>query len=232
MIVAHFRTAADGIARETALLQEGKPSLLLWQADENAFVVPTAVARSSGFEKAAAVAMENGWTVTTRSSGGGIVPQGPHMLNLAMIVPFASEFTMEEGYRLICGAIIGALMQFEIPAQTGTLAGAFCDGAWNILVRDCKLAGTAQRWRSTPSGRVALIHAAILARGLDSGLWLALQCLYRSAMPSEAMPQADVHIALDDLMPDTMNITSFSGALIRAVEDRLSSLARQKRETA
>ena len=139
---------------------------------------------------------------------------------------------MEEGYRLICGAIIGALMQFEIPAQTGTLAGAFCDGAWNILVRDCKLAGTAQRWRSTPSGRVALIHAAILARGLDSGLWLALQCLYRSAMPSEAMPQADVHIALDDLMPDTMNITSFSGALIRAVEDRLSSLARQKRETA
>ena len=59
MIVAHFRTAADGIARETALLQEGKPSLLLWQADENAFVVPTAVARSSGFEKAAAVAMEN-----------------------------------------------------------------------------------------------------------------------------------------------------------------------------
>lgn len=232
MIVAGFQTAADGIAREAALLQLGRPALLLWRADENAIVVPMALARRPGFDGAASSAAANGWAVTTRSSGGGMVPQGPGTLNLAMIVPCPDGFTTDDGYRLICGTIEEALTRFEIASTTGACASAFCDGAWNVLAQGRKLAGTAQRWRATPTGRVALIHAAILIRMPDDALWPVLQSLYQTALPADPEPKACAHIAMDELMPGKMNTTSFPGALVRAAEDRLSNFAHQKKAAA
>jgi len=232
MIVAGFKTAADGIAREAALLQEARPAMVLWQADENAIVVPAAFVRLPGFDDAASSAAANGWTVTTRSSGGGIVPQGPGTLNLAMIVPCPVGFTTDDGYRTICYAIAEALTRFEIESTTGFRSGAFCDGAWNVLARGRKLAGTAQRWRSTPNGRVALIHAAILTCTPVQALWPVLQGLHEIALPADSLPQADAHIAMDELMPGKMKFTSFPGALVRAAEDRLTALAHQKKMAA
>lgn len=232
MIVAAFKTAADGIARETALLQEAKPSLLIWRADENALVVPTAIARRDGFDAAAAATRSAGWAVTTRGSGGGIVPQGPSTLNLAMVLPCAPKSTMQDGYRLICGTLAEALTRFEITTTTGGCEGAFCDGDWNVLAEDRKLAGTAQRWRGSAQNRVALIHAAILTEMPEPELWPVLQQLHKIALPNTPIPRAGAHVALHDLMPGTMTNSSFPGALIRAAEDRLTSLTRQKKEAA
>jgi lipoate-protein ligase A len=225
MIIARFHTAADGIAREAALLQQGRPALILWQANDNAVVAPAAMVRQPGFQAAAGAAAAQGWAVTTRSSGGGIVPQGPATLNLAMILPCAEGFTTDDGYRLICGAMAEALTRFDITTTTGPCPGAFCDGAWNILAQGRKLAGTAQRWRAAPTGRVALIHAAILMQPPEQTLWPVLQALHQVALPKAPLPQPHAHIALNALMPGNMSLTSFPGALVRAAEDRLTLFA-------
>lgn len=232
MIVAPFSTAEDGIAREISLLQVGNPAVMLWQADENALVIPAARALREDMKLPMAKAAERGWRVTTRGSGGGVVPQGPCTLNLAMVLPCGRDFTMENGYRLICGAIAEALTRFDITTYTGPRPGAFCDGTWNVMANGRKLAGTAQRWRALPYGRIVLAHAAILVRTPEPDLWPVLRDLNAAAFPDQRPPRADAHIALDALMPGNMSQTSFPGALIRAAEDRLSVLAHGSKDAA
>lgn len=232
MIVAPFSSAADGIARETALLQAGKPAILLWRADENALVLPSALARRKVLQKHLPRATETGCQVVERGSGGGIVPQGPGTLNLALVLPCQSSFSMEDGYRLICGAVSEALTRFDIPSETAACPGAFCDGAWNVLTEGRKLAGTAQRWRATTQGRVALLHAAILMHMPTPDHWSALEDLQSAAFPDEPPLRADAHIALADSLPSDMGDKNFPGALIRAAEDRLSALTRREEEAA
>ncbi|AVW91314.1 lipoyl protein ligase domain-containing protein [Celeribacter baekdonensis] len=232
MIVAPFRTAADGIARETALLQAGQPALLLWQAEETALVMPHALARRDDMQIPLRSATAEGCRIAFRGSGGGIVPQGSATLNLAMVLPCRADFTMEDGYRMICGTVAEALTRFEVTTHTGSCPGAFCDGAWNVLAEGRKLAGTAQRWRATPEGRVALLHAAILLHMPDPATWVEMGLLHRAAFPAEPPLRPDAHITLDRLMPATMSHTRFPGALIRAAEDRLSASTRREERAA
>ncbi|AUQ68385.1 biotin/lipoate A/B protein ligase family protein [Phaeobacter inhibens] len=232
MITAPFSTAADGIAREAALLQRGKLALMLWQAAENALVVPVAVARRDGMQRALGEAAERGWPVTVRGSGGGIVPQGSATLNLAMVLPCTAGFTVEDGYRMICGAVTEALTRFDITAETGARPGAFCDGAWNVLAGGRKLAGTAQRWRTPTRERVVLAHAAILVRTPQPDLWPVLRQLQAAAFAAEPPLRTGAHIALDALLPGSMGQSAFPGALIRAAEDRLTALTRREKQAA
>lgn len=232
MTVASVKSASDGIAREAALFREGRPAHLLWQADCSSLVVPTSMSRRAGFAGAASMAAKAGWTVTTRSSGGGIVPQGPCTLNLAMVVPCPPGFTHEDGYRTICGSISDALMQFLIPSGTGAREAAFCDGTWNVLSGGRKLAGTAQRWRMTTGGPVALIHAAILIARPDRSLWPVLSVLHEWTGSADPAPRPNAHFALDELMPMTMNKQSFPRVLASAAEDRLARLTDRKEAAA
>ena len=223
MIMAPFSNATDGIACEASLLQAGQPAMLIWTADENALVVPKALARRDNMKGPMADAASNGWPVVTRGSGGGIVPQGPSTLNLAMVVSMSDACTLGEGYRLICNIIAKALSRFDVTSTTGPCENAFCDGQWNVLVDGRKLAGTAQRWRATSTGRVALIHAAILIRTPDTGLWPVLRRLHKIALPTGAQLKAEAHVAMDELMHDNIKFSSFPSALFRAAEDGLNN---------
>ncbi|MCB1385934.1 MAG: hypothetical protein KDJ80_08325 [Nitratireductor sp.] len=121
---------------------------------------------------------------------------------------------------------------FDVTAHSAACPGSFCDGAWNVVVEGRKLAGTAQRWRATPAGRVVLIHAAILIGTPDAALWPVLGALQAAAFPDEPSLRADNHIALEGLMAGAMSRTAFPGALIRAAKDRLSALAHRERRAA
>lgn len=225
MIVVPFQTAADGIARERALLEAGKPAVLLWQAQADALVVPEAWLRRDGVRALEPGLARSGWPLLARGSGGGPVPQGHCTLNLAVIAPLQTGTGIEHGYRMICGAVAEALTRFEIATatDTGAVAGAFCDGAWNVTAGGRKLAGTAQRWRTTPGGRIGLLHAAILMTPPPETVWPALAKLHRAAGLTQALlPEA--HVTLSQLLPETMRSASVAGALLRAVEDRLSRL--------
>ncbi|SLN66582.1 lipoyl protein ligase domain-containing protein [Ruegeria meonggei] len=233
MIIAPFATAEDGIARETAMFQAGKPAMLLWQAEDQALVLPAALARRAAMKAHLHDTRAAGRQVVTRGSGGGIVPQGPCTLNIAIVLPCGPNFTVEDGYALICGTLAEALTRFDIDAQTGACPGSFCDGAWNVLVKGCKLAGTAQRVRTTQDGRVALLHAAILLRLPDPGHWAELCLIHQAAFPSEPLLRPDAHTTITTLMSGApLQQKSFPGALIRAAEDRLSVLIPREEKAA
>jgi len=232
MIIAPFSTAVDGIAREASLFQAAQTAMLIWQAEKTALVVPTALSRRETMKNPMADAARSGWPVVSRGSGGGIVPQGPGTLNLALIVPLSDSSTMNDGYRLICDIVGEALTRFEVTSTIGACENAFCDGDWNVLVGGRKLAGTAQRWRVVPGGRIALIHAAILMQTPDTDLWPIMQRLHEVALPTHAPPQAEAHVALDELVSGNMNFNGFPGALVRAAEDRLTLHERQRKAAA
>lgn len=223
MIVTPFSTAADGCNRENALLDGSRPALLLWRAEEKALVLPSALARREVMQRPLQDIAAAGLSVVTRGSGGGIVPQGPSTLNLAMVLPCPPDFTMQDGYRLICGAVAEALNRFEVDTEVGPCPGSFCDGTWNLLAQGRKLAGTAQRWRATPQGRVALLHVAILMQMPEPAHWAGLELLHHAAFSGGPPLSKHAHIPLDTLMPRGMSQNSFPGALARAAEDRLSA---------
>lgn len=224
MIPVSFPTAADGIAGEAALLHARGPAILLWQAERNALVMPRSLARRNGIGQVMTEAAEAGWPVTSRGSGGGIVPQGPGTLNLAIVMPTPPGFTLEAGYRLICGAVAEALSRFDIASATGARAGAFCDGDWNVLVQGRKIAGTAQRWRASSHGRVVLAHAAILVAPPAPDLWPVLGRVHEVAFPAGRKPVAEAHIALSDVAPSVLISGRFPAALVRAAEAAMAAL--------
>lgn len=231
MITARFPGAAAGIARERALLEAGRPAVLMWQAGADALVVPEAWLRRAGVQALAHDLDRAGWPLVARGSGGGAVPQGPSTLNLAIVAPLPPGARIEDGYRLICGTVTEALSRFEVASATGTVAGAFCDGAWNVTAGGRKLAGTAQRWRATPEGPVALCHASILVAEPPDTVWPALARLHRAAGLT-AGPRPEAHVALSRLLPETMRPAAFGGALLRAAEDRLSRLLTARQHAA
>ncbi|WP_133065849.1 lipoate--protein ligase family protein [Mameliella alba] len=232
MIVAEFPTADDGIAREMALLQQGRSAALLWSSESPALVLPAALMRSSQVQAAATLAERAGIPVVTRRSGGGIVPQGPGTLNLALVFPAPPGFQLEDGYRLICNALAEALTRFDIRSSTGACAQSFCDGTWNVLVEGRKLAGTAQRWRSTRSGPIVLAHAAILLTRPDTVHWRVMNQLHRAAFSGSDGLRPKVHVALNEVIGERTNPGRFPGALARAAEDRLTSLITQESKAA
>lgn len=232
MIVAGFDTASDGIAREMALLQRGRPAVLLWRAETPALVVPVTLLRQPEVRDVAALTEHAGWPVVTRRSGGGIVPQGPSTLNLALVLPAPPGFQLEDGYRLICGALAEALARFDVQTTTGACENAFCDGMWNVLANGRKLAGTAQRWRSGDTGPVVLVHAALLTDMPDPALWPVMDRLHRAAFPGSAGLHSEAHIALPALIGARANPQNFPGALARAAEDRLTRLTKGECKTA
>ncbi|MDD9745284.1 MULTISPECIES: lipoate--protein ligase family protein [Marinovum] len=232
MTCVELQTAAEGVAREEALFAAGRPALLLWRAVEPAIVVPRSRARQAGFVGLAQSAARAGWPLTLRASGGGAVPQGPATINLAMVTPMPEGARIEDGYRLICGAISEALMRFEVASDTGAVDAAFCDGDWNVTVGGRKLAGTAQRWRPIGNGRShALIHAAIFASHPPDTVWPVLGAIETHA-GGITPPRRQVHVALSELLPATMPAKALQGALLRGAEDRLRHLTGPDRKAA
>lgn len=225
MILTRFAAASDGIAREEELLASEPPRLILWQADQTALVVPKSWTRRLGFAAAEVSCVAEGWPLIARSSGGGGVPQGLSTVNLALVVPVHQGFTLDDGYRLICGAIAEALTRFNIAINTGCVEGSFCDGAWNVTVGGKKLGGTAQRWCVRTRGKVALIHAAILLEMPAQSFWRALDHIHRAAGVTNQI-RPDAHVALRTILPRSISEESMLRAVLRAAEGQVGLLGR------
>lgn len=128
-------------------------------------VVPASYRRFERFEALCERFEALGWPVTVRRSGGGLVPQGPGMLNwsLAWRTPSAMGQAMESVYERLCALLQDALRPFGIDAAPQPVVGSFCDGRYNLAVAGRKVAGTAQYWqRISASEHVVLAHACLL----------------------------------------------------------------------
>jgi lipoate-protein ligase A len=152
----------------------GGPGAAVWEAGQG-LAVPRTYERFPGFVSARESFMEQGWPVSVRHSGGGIVPQGPGIINLSLAYPAIGKPLdhSDAAYHLICGIISAALRTYGVESHAQPVEGSFCDGRYNLAIgrgpTARKVVGTAQLWRHhklggvPPGVQIVLVHALILA---------------------------------------------------------------------
>jgi lipoate-protein ligase A len=171
-------TVLDPLQAELALLDfatRGRPVAHLWEAPKS-LVVPRSYLRYPQFESARSAFLRDGCPVWLRMSGGGLVPQGPGILNLSLAYFVAQQpSTMSDAvYLHLCEVIGNALSVIGVTTHHQAVGGSFCDGrfnlAWGVGTDARKIAGTAQYWRRAPAamqtsdgrGHLVLAHAVLL----------------------------------------------------------------------
>lgn len=164
---APFADAQAGIDFETALLPRvgrGETGPLLFFARlPHCLVVTRRESRMEYFARARAQLECEGLPLAVRASGGSCVPQGPGMLNLSLVFPRLKDWSLEDGYELICALFTRLLTSYGLSAATGEVPGSFCNGRYNLQVGGRKLLGTAQRWAGGSRREAAiLVHGGLL----------------------------------------------------------------------
>ena len=209
---------AEGLALEAAAFTAQGAVTCLWSPRRRALVCPASLRRRPGFDAAKRNSATRGWPLHLRPTGGGAVPQGPGVMNLAVAFTADRTVTIEDGYRLIT-----QIIQDAIPAgwTTGATPNSFCDGAWNLSLNGRKVVGTAQRIRPVGNGqRRILAHALILVEGdLAAGAAAAASAVGTAAAAafhrdlSLGPIDENVHATLDGAIPslrDPMNTLAAS----------------------
>ena len=162
-VSVHERPLADGIAAESGWMasaaRTGRAAAHLWRG-EPGLVVPRSCTTLPGWPAAA-----QAHRVRVRASGGGVVPQGPGLLNLSLVWRADTGATAgapsgtEVIYRALCEGLASALARLGVVAAPQAVRGSFCDGRFNLAVAGRKLVGTAQSWRRVAGAPVVLAHA-------------------------------------------------------------------------
>lgn len=169
-------TVSDPVAHEHALLQQRQTPLACAWAAQPALVVPRSYVQLPGFKHASAQMVRGGTPVFVRPSGGGLVPQGPGIINLSLVYPLPDGRppAVDTLYLHLCGILQQALSDLGIHTHWQAVQGSFCDGRFNLAVgsgaQARKIAGTAQYWRlrgsrdpaRTASRYDVLAHAVLL----------------------------------------------------------------------
>ncbi|WP_010322071.1 lipoate--protein ligase family protein [Marinobacterium stanieri] len=202
-------TPAQGLAQEMSLLSavasgERQEGFLAWRCQQ-ALIVPRRLAHKAEFHLAANRMKVEGWPVHIRSTGGDLTPQAPGLINIAIAYRCKREpGAIEASYRALCDPLIEYLKQQGIQASCGAVAGAFCDGDYNITVAGKKLAGTAQRWRritGLQQGDFAVLaHAVVLCDEPMQRLWNAGNRFYQYC-GMEPYIRPECHISMAELLP-------------------------------
>lgn len=148
------------------------PAACIWQAPQG-LVVPRTYLRARTFDETCATFKASGWPVSVRHSGGGVVPQGPGILNISL--SYAVEGRpldhSDQAYQILCDLMSTTVKQFDIQAHAQAVEGSFCDGRFNLATgtgdKSRKIAGTAQLWRRLQHPekglvQTVLVHALLL----------------------------------------------------------------------
>ncbi|WP_157269346.1 lipoyl protein ligase domain-containing protein [Azohydromonas aeria] len=155
------------LALEQRLLEhaaEGGACAAVWEC-RPALVVPPTYRRFERFDALCERFAAQGWPVSVRRSGGGLVPQGPGMVNLSLAWRTRSRLgdAMEAVYLHLCGVLQAAFETFGLETSAQAVEGSFCDGRFNLALDGRKAVGTAQYWRRVNAQEhVVLAHACVL----------------------------------------------------------------------
>lgn len=205
--------------------RRGEAVAQLWQAPQG-FVVPGSYRKFANLPAVSEAFAARGWPVWIRRSGGGLVPQGPGILNLSLAWPVTQPLgeAAEPIYLLLCGILQRTLATFGVESQFQAVNGSFCDGRYNLACGEGenarKIAGTAQYWRpvAESQGHIVLAHAVIL---LDTDLKAAHQAAnsIEAQLGSGKVYGADKTITLAELLPDETDlIERFRLALAKTLQ--------------
>jgi lipoate-protein ligase A len=220
----------DPLQDELRLLEfaaQGRPVAQLWEAPLS-LVVPRTYLRHAALETARADFAQQGCPVFLRMSGGGLVPQGPGILNLSLAYTVGRPpgALSDAVYLHLCEILGGALRMLGVETHWQAVSGSFCDGrynlAWGPPEAARKIAGTAQYWRRAP--------AAVQAADGQRHLVLAHAVLLVSADPVQINARANAFEAAigSERRYDAGKIVSVREALLagrRALDDDAALMA-------
>ncbi|MEQ8559130.1 MAG: hypothetical protein RIB03_12505 [Henriciella sp.] len=164
--------APKGLANEERLFQDAFGAgaehfrLAFWRQSK-CLVVPQRWQSMPGIDAAQGIATAKGWPVTFRRSGGACVFHGPNVLCVSGILASphdpAPVDRIYEHFANGLGAAVSSLGASGI--LVGPAPDAPCDGRFNLLVGNRKLAGLAMRRRMREGRTVTLVHACLWLGG-------------------------------------------------------------------
>lgn len=227
VVAADAADARGPLADEALLaLAVARPAACLWRAPQG-LVVPRTYAVRAGFAAISTRLAGLGWPVQVRQSGGGVVPQGPGILNISLAQRFCGRPLdhADTLYQHLCALLQAGLQVFGIETVAQAVEGSFCDGRYNLAAGSParKVAGTAQLWRHIPgqdsSHQIGIVHAMILAQ-CDTALATERANQLEAALGSGRRYQPGSVASLDQYLPDERR-TDFCDALQQELLARL-----------
>lgn len=207
---------------------EGQATAALWTGVP-ALVAPLSYRRHVQLEAACDASKARGWPVRLRRSGGGVVPQGPGILNVTLAYPCAGAAgdMAEPVYAHLCQLLSRALAGLGVAAQARKVQGSFCDGRFNLAVSHQgthrKIAGTAQYWRRA-SGRQAVLAHALLLVDADPKHLSTLANQFEDALASSRQYAADALTSVTQCWQQAHPGSSCPVELMAAVRQELMQL--------
>ena len=208
----------------------GQATATLWTG-RTGLVAPLAYRRHAQLDEACAQSSAQGWPVRLRRSGGGVVPQGPGILNITLAYPCsgAAGDMAEPVYAHLCQLLTNALARLGIAAFPCSVQGSFCDGRFNLAVNHQgstrKIAGTAQYWRRA-SGRQAVLSHALLIVDADPAHLSAQANQFEAALASGRQYDANALTSVAQCWqqehPGTVQPPDFSSALKQQLVELLT----------
>jgi octanoyl-[GcvH]:protein N-octanoyltransferase len=166
LVAEHLEDPEDGLGLQQAVLEEvasGErgPAALMWTSSR--YVAATrAETRLPGFQKAVRAAMDLGFPVLVRNSGGGAVAANEGSISFSLTFPVEDlRHGLYERYADGVELVAAALRRVGVEAEGGEVEGEFCPGAYSVRsggASGVKHAGLAQR----VTRRAARLEALIL----------------------------------------------------------------------
>jgi len=153
---AQAAIAQDDMVLAQVMAGEAPATIRIWQTPQ-CIAVPRHFSLHDRFDDAALTLADRGWPLTLRSSGGSAMPQGPGVLNVSMVFPHDRPMSIEAGFHLLTDPLCAFFESLGLSASVGSVPGSFCDGRYNLVVGQRKIAGTAQKRKK----HALLAHAAL-----------------------------------------------------------------------
>jgi lipoate-protein ligase A len=204
---------------------EGEATAAVWHGQPG-LVAPLSYRRYANLAEVRAASLQRGCPVRLRRSGGGVVPQGPGILNLSLAYPCkgAPGERAEPVYLHLCAVLARALGALGITSQSGLVSGSFCDGRFNLAVcaqgKLRKIAGSAQYWRRA-NGRQAVLAHALLLLDADPALLCAQANRFEAALASPRHYDAEALTSVAECWsaahPGQLLPANFSHAVTRQI---------------
>ena len=133
--------------------------------------------------------------VAVRRSAGTTVVHHSGTLQLS-VGAIQRNLSIEASYGLLTDLLLGALSRLGIGARRGPASGSYCDGRYNILVEDRKLAGTAA-FSVVRGGQTTTIAHAVVAIAGDPREDIRRVVAFESALGLRRAYQAEAHSSLE-----------------------------------
>lgn len=155
-----MRVDGDEGLLEAMLAGELPPLVQRIWTNRPCVVATRAQSRMPGFARAVA----EGWPVAIRLSGGGAVVHHGGTLQVSLIEAVEAP-AIEAGYRRLLDLLAAALEPLGLRAGPAAVAGAYCDGRFNLCAADRKIGGTAASIRSRRGRSAGVFHACVTIAG-------------------------------------------------------------------